>query len=586
MKYSISILLLLLTNINLVSQSLFIDSLFSNNGSEIISFDDHQLRNIELFNSNSGEYHIVGLDLVDYGPPVFYVEDYFILGFDNCGNIDSNYGSNGKFSLQEFLAQSQNYTNMFHIESYGNSSEGDILFSGTLPVYYPSISLSLNSPLLIKVLPHGNVDTNYFYQDISQFFDSLSNRNEASYNYAEVLDDDKILCIGQYSEEVEEGILVCKYQPNGNLDSTFNSIGFKKINFGNLKFAELDVLKSNENEYVIAASHIDSLYPILIKINDEGELVESFGSNGVFADTVNLFFGNKLLELQSDKILLGREFSFDDYGYISLLRYNSNGSPDSTFGSNGKAHVQVSESSMWGTTIGMDVLDNNEILIGYYQYWNGQYGSTLLLEENGSIDSTFATNGRLIHEVSDLFTVYCSAHSITDGRLVLAGITSNSNVILSRFTEENTVPNITLDGSILSSGITSSSIEVQWYLNGELVESSNDNNLEITTPGEYVVVAIDVIECGSVSDTLYIYTVINSSNIINDITINPNPSNSYLFINNLKASNEFVIYNLFGKIVKSGVVSAEKNRIDVTSLENGIYLLMFDGVSAQRIVKN
>jgi len=192
----------------------------------------------------------------------------------------------------------------------------------------------------------------------------------------------------------------------------------------------------------------------------------------------------------------------------------------------------------------------------------------------------------LIHEVGDLSTAYGSAHEIIDGRLVLAGITNNSNVILSRFTEGNTIPNITIDGNILSSGITSNSIEIQWYINGELIESSNDNNIEITIPGEYVVVANDLIDCGSKSDTLNINTVNNSPKYLDDLTISPNPSNSDLYINSLKVSTDFIIYNLLGKIVKSGVVSSENNRINISCLANGIYLLRFDWAPARMIIKN
>lgn len=594
MKYIFALKLLLLMNFTLMGQSLFIDSLFSNNGFEIVSFDN-QLSNIELFKSNQGDYRIVGLDLLEFGPPFIHIEDYFILGFDNCGKIDSNYATNGRFSLEDYLlidyfSESPCFSNYLHIETYGSSSDGHILFSGTLPVEYPTNSLCLFSPLIAKVQPNGELDTNFIYQDISLFFDSLNISCKASYNYAELLNNEGLLCIGQFSDENEEGILIVKHQPNGNLDSTYNNVGFKKINIANLRFAELDIIKSSDDNYIIATTDFNYTYPIFIKIDAGGELVESFGINGVFTDTSTIVYGNsnRFIKIQGEKIIFVHGYSIDIDGYktISLVRYNNNGTSDSTFGSNGKANVQVVQSSTPGKVIGIDILNSNKILLGYHQYWNGSYSSTLVLNENGLIDTTFATSGRLIHEVGDLSTAYGSAHEIIDGRLVLAGITNNSNVILSRFTEGNTIPNITIDGNILSSGITSNSIEIQWYINGELIESSNDNNIEITIPGEYVVVANDLIDCGSKSDTLNINTVNNSPKYLDDLTISPNPSNSDLYINSLKVSTDFIIYNLLGKIVKSGVVSSENNRINISCLANGIYLLRFDWAPARMIIKN
>lgn len=66
-------------------------------------------------------------------------------------------------------------------------------------------------------------------------------------------------------------------------------------------------------------------------------------------------------------------------------------------------------------------------------------------------------------------------------------------------------------------------------------------------------------------------TEINQNSYIN---IYPNPTSSYLFIESELYNGEFLIYNSNGQLVHSSHLISGINRIDLSKIENGLYLYM------------
>jgi uncharacterized delta-60 repeat protein len=577
--------LILVLSCNSIGQTLIVDSLFALNGSEIIDSENQQ-RSLELFKSLQGDYRIVGKNVVEFGPPFFYHEDYYIYGLNQCGEIDSNYASNGKLSLSDYILQLPE--NLFNVKSYGWSSNDKFIITGRTHMEYPEVSIFSYSPFIIKVLPNGVIDTNFLYHDNTLLFDSLSTNSNASYNYAEELTDGEILCIGQYTDNFDEGILLVQYKPNGELDSSFGEYGYKKFSFPNLKFADIDILKTSDDQFTIIGEHFELGYPILFKLNTEGFITDSFGVNGVYIDSTINCTNGKFAKLQESNTLIVRELpisSENDNFQYAFLRYTAEGLPDSTFGENGKTFLPYSD-SLQGRIIGVSILENNRILVGFNRYYNDSNGSTIILSENGNIDSSIAANGRLINDINGTFTAYGASHSLSDGRVVMAGILGANDIILTRFTSENTTPNLILDGNILTSNVTSNSVNFHWFLNGIELENSNSSTIEISSDGEYVVEVNDAIECGSKSDTLIISTVNNTYHDFANVYLSPNPSNTKIIINNLEISADYIIYNLLGQTINSGVVTRDQNNINVSELENGLYVVQIAGKLSLNFIKN
>lgn len=115
-----------------------------------------------------------------------------------------------------------------------------------------------------------------------------------------------------------------------------------------------------------------------------GSLDPSFATGGIFTTT---FTGPatiaNVMAIQSDGkiIVAGSTLSG-----ATLLRLNTNGTPDSSFGSGG---FVVLPTSAGGPVIGMAILSNGQILVGS----DGLPNTIVRLNSNGTLDTTFGNSG-------------------------------------------------------------------------------------------------------------------------------------------------------------------------------------------------
>ena len=81
-------------------------------------------------------------------------------------------------------------------------------------------------------------------------------------------------------------------------------------------------------------------------------------------------------------------------------------------------------------------------------------------------------------------------------------------------------------------------------------------------------------------------TLSADSYLQNRTTIYPVPSTGTINIfSSLFGEREFKIFTLNGKLLKNGVFSKSNNRIDISTIENGLYLLKIDN-EVFKILKN
>ncbi|ALJ06856.1 ubiquitin [Pseudalgibacter alginicilyticus] len=87
-----------------------------------------------------------------------------------------------------------------------------------------------------------------------------------------------------------------------------------------------------------------------------------------------------------------------------------------------------------------------------------------------------------------------------------------------------------------------------------------------------------------------IFLVSNALGITTNIEENiqwhlyPNPSNAYIFISGLNENKNYIIYNIIGTKVKSGILGAQE-KINIISLTKGIYFLKLKKESSFKFIK-
>jgi uncharacterized delta-60 repeat protein len=126
----------------------------------------------------------------------------------------------------------------------------------------------------------------------------------------------------------------------------------------------------------------------------------SFGTNGVLKEKIGFpRFTIWTSCIQDDgKIIIAGSAS----NTLILSRFHTNGSVDNTFGNNGTSYPKIE--SQASATVVLKYLPSGKILLGRYRESSG--GQLFRLNSNGTVDSSFGTNGMastpLSKEVSDI----------------------------------------------------------------------------------------------------------------------------------------------------------------------------------------
>lgn len=108
--------------------------------------------------------------------------------------------------------------------------------------------------------------------------------------------------------------------------------------------------------------------------------------------------------------------------YFTLLRYLPDGTPDPAFGTGGMVMLRQATNNE-GVAYAITVLSDNKILVAGSSYGAKKNFALLKLEEDGTPDITFGTNGWVITSIGSYFDEARAIAVQSDGKIVVAGTT-------------------------------------------------------------------------------------------------------------------------------------------------------------------
>jgi uncharacterized delta-60 repeat protein len=230
------------------------------------------------------------------------------------------------------------------------------------------------------------------------------------------------------------GFTVYRYNANGTLDASFGTGGLVVTPVGNL-FGIASSVAIQADGKIVAAGYSSSLpdnYDFsVVRYNPDGSLDTSFGGTG---KVITSFGGNSFAEtvfIQPDgKIVAVGDAAatgYDTRAFV-LARYNADSSLDSGFGEGGKVIHAVSP----GINIVHDAVlqpDGKIIASGQRSIVFGTFESAIVrYNANGSIDTNFATNG--IFTTEDNFRISNGVALQSNGKLVAFGNSGGGFAVL------------------------------------------------------------------------------------------------------------------------------------------------------------
>ena len=253
--------------------------------------------------------------------------------------------------------------------------------------------------------------------------------------------DGKILVAGQGYTGSNSSFIFARYNLDGTLDTTLDSDGKVQSNFGG-DWWGTSVTVQSDGKILVAGSTsmnsgINSSFA-LIRYNTDGSLDTSFDSDGRVITSFSGFEGGRSVELQSDgKILVAGVSNMD----FALVRYNTDGTLDTGFSGDGLVATDFG-----GSDIAQSVAlqsDGKIIVAGFSG--NGTTNDIALVRYNtdGSLDTTFSGDGKIVVDLGGNDQGYSVAVQ-SDGKIIVAGH-SNSNIVLLRYNTDGT-PDITFSG--------------------------------------------------------------------------------------------------------------------------------------------
>jgi uncharacterized delta-60 repeat protein len=144
--------------------------------------------------------------------------------------------------------------------------------------------------------------------------------------------------------------------------------------------------------------------------------------------------GLNMMKIQNDnKIIVTGNLNNNGLRDFSTARFNSNGTIDTTFGTNGYAVTDFDTTADFPTTI--EIQNDGLILVGGYITQNGLDIGIVRYFPNGTIDTTFGTNGKFSYNFGTNTIPFTSGMS--SDQIIAIRVNSSGKIILGVSTDAN-----------------------------------------------------------------------------------------------------------------------------------------------------
>jgi uncharacterized delta-60 repeat protein len=276
---------------------------------------------------------------------------------------------------------------------------------------------------LVRYNPDGSLDTTF---GTGGRVDTDFGPYSVDGNSVALQADGKIVVVGDVGGS--QGFSMARYNPNGTLDTSFGT-GGKILTVGTSPTGFNSVAIQSDGKIVAAGETVvqKNVDFALLRYNSDGSLDTSFGSKGEvltsFGGSGDEAYG---LAVQSDGKIVAGGFSGGqaDGQDFALARYNSDGSPDKNFGNKGQVLTNFNSGTNWCLSLALQG-DGKIVAAGFsFQGSTGQDFSLARYNYDGSLDQSFGNGGLVLTDFGNGGGVGSQAVGVaiqTDGNIVAAG---------------------------------------------------------------------------------------------------------------------------------------------------------------------
>ncbi|MFA6470066.1 MAG: LamG-like jellyroll fold domain-containing protein [Bacteroidota bacterium] len=365
--------------------------------------------------------------------------DVVILRYNTNGTLDTSFNSTGKVVIDVAADYEEAY-------NVALQTDGKIVVGG-----YTNVG-SYYDVLLIRVDSTGAIDPTFDGDGIVST--DIGTRNEEAKSIA-IQSDGKIVVAGYYDNGINSIALVLRYNSNGTLDNTFATNGIDTTKIGNdyNLFNDIDLLM-DDKIVVVGSSYNGTDHDFAIRrYNSDGTEDGTFnqGTGKVITPVLNDSYANAIALQTDGKIIAGGAAWDGAQTYFAVARYSSGGILDKTFGTDGKVTTAVGSSSDQVYSIALQS-DGKIIAAGTSNNGSQNVFAVVRYDTTGVPDNTFGSNGIVTTSIGSFYATAYGVAVQSDGKILLAG-DANSEIVVVRYNSDGT-----LDTSFDSDGIVSTPV--------------------------------------------------------------------------------------------------------------------------------
>lgn len=384
--------------------------------------------------------------------------------------------------------------------------------------------------------------------------------------------------------------LLVKLNIDGSFDENFGDNGVIIGPSNQSQIFQISTMKVNAEGKIIAAGFVNNPdKAAIMKFNEDGSVDTSFGNNGVaIYEGYEISYAEDLCLQEDGKIVIGGMWVGEGHNIACFARFNANGTLDTSFGNNGVVEIAVGNyytGQSFTTAIDVDK-EGNIVAAGHFWVANEPLQYDIFVtryDSNGRLDASFGNNGMTIVRPTQGASNYISDMMVS----------ADSTIY---FSGRICIYYTTFDFLVMS-------LDKNGALNANFAEDGifiyhDPSNLEVDAAAIDITSDNKLVIGGSHSDSNYfydfmavrMYSDIQGVDAIADMdqanfSVYPNPTSDFIGIS-LTDSETYAaeVVDMNGRVVMMAKVN-DGSRLDISKLNAGNYFLVITNSSERRVAR-
>jgi len=278
--------------------------------------------------------------------------DILTMRYNGDGTLDNSFGSNGIAIYDN--GKRDDYGRAIAIES-----------DGKIVVTARSTGDSTSIAMILRYKGDGALDNTFGTNGVVTYDGGEGNDG---FREIAIQADGKLVVSGYTKIATGFDVLTARYNSDGALDNTFGTNGVATYDGGHGDDGARGVAIQSNGKIVVSGGDYNGtdLDVLVLRYNSDGTPDNAFGTNGVVSyDSGKGNDNGRRLAIQGGKkIVVTGNIPNGTDGDVLILRYNVDGSPDSTFGSNGVVTLNIVTGNDFGEGVAIQKKDSKIVIAG------------------------------------------------------------------------------------------------------------------------------------------------------------------------------------------------------------------------------